>query len=46
MTSHERSPLGSYASMLQCLRDPVILPTLLYHGLRRLELCAPRLVDL
>lgn len=34
------------ASTLQGLRDRAILATLLYHGLRRAELCALRLVDL
>jgi site-specific recombinase XerD len=33
-------------STLQGLRDRAILATLLYHGLRRAELCALRLVDL
>ncbi len=33
-------------STLQGLRDYAILTTLLYHGLRRAELCALRLVDL
>ena len=34
------------ASTLQGLRDRAILATLLYHGLRRAELCALHLVDL
>jgi site-specific recombinase XerD len=34
------------ASTLQGLRDRAILATLLYHGLRRAELCALRLGDL
>jgi len=34
------------ASTLSGLRDRAILATLLYHGLRRAELCALRLVDL
>jgi integrase len=33
-------------STLQGLRDRAMLATLLYHGLRRAELCALRLVDL
>lgn len=34
------------ASTLQGLRDRAMLATLLYHGLRRAELCALRLIDL
>jgi integrase/recombinase XerD len=33
-------------STLQGLRDRALLATLLYHGLRRAELCALRLIDL
>jgi integrase/recombinase XerD len=41
-----RPPGAPDASTLQGQRDRAILATLLYHGLRRAELCALRLFDL